>query len=215
MTTTTTETTEEGAAGVEGNSRLTAVNGMVLLVLLAVEGVTVLSVRQMITLHVVLGIALVAPVLLKTATTAYRFTRYYLGAAPYRVKGPPHPILRVLGPVVIVSSLAVLGTGIGLLVVGPDHREPMLTLHQASFIIWFGAMTIHVLGHLLDAGRTTWQELRDPAVGREVRRRRVRLAATVVVLLVGFGAAVAVLPTAKPWTSHSGDSFRHHRDGGE
>jgi hypothetical protein len=39
-------TTDEG---VVGNSRLTSVNGMVLLILLAVEGFTILGVRQMIT----------------------------------------------------------------------------------------------------------------------------------------------------------------------
>ncbi|TAM85337.1 MAG: hypothetical protein EPN43_11715, partial [Jatrophihabitans sp.] len=66
-------------AGVEGNSRLTAVNGMVLLVLLAVEGVTILDVRGMITLHMYLGVLLVGPVVLKCASTGYRILRYYTG----------------------------------------------------------------------------------------------------------------------------------------
>ena len=77
-------------SGVEGNSRLTSTNGMLLLALLAVEGFTVLSVRQMITLHVFLGTLLIGPVLLKIGSTAYRFARYYTGAPAYVDKGPPH-----------------------------------------------------------------------------------------------------------------------------
>lgn len=191
--------------GVEGNSRLTAVNGMTLLVLLAVEGVTVLNVRGMITLHVYLGVLLVAPVLLKTGSTAYRFARYYTGARPYREKGPPHLILRVLGPVVIVSSLAVLGTGLGLIATGPDHREPLLTLHKASFIVWFGAMTMHVLGHVLDGARTTWREMHDPRAQPAARRRRARTVLISLSLIAGVGLATAVLPAAHAWTGHQLD----------
>lgn len=189
--------------GVEGNSRLTAVSGMTLLLLLAVEGITVLNVRGMITLHVYLGTLLVGPVLLKTGSTAYRFARYYTGARPYREKGPPHPILRALGPVVIVSSLAVLGTGLGLIATGPEHREPLLTLHKASFVIWFGAMTLHVLGHVLDGARTTWREVHDPRAEPVTRHRRARTVLIALSLMAGVGLATAVLPAAHGWTGHS------------
>ena len=101
--------------GVEGNARLTSAVGVVLLVLLAGEGYTILDVHGLISLHIFLGILLVGPVLLKIASTTYRFARYYLGSAEYVRKGPPHIILRVIGPLVTVSSLAVLGTGIGLI----------------------------------------------------------------------------------------------------
>ena len=197
--------------GVEGNSRLTGVNGTLLLILLAVEGVTILSVRQMITLHVYLGVLLVGPVLLKCVSTGYRFARYYLGAAPYVRKGPPHVILRVLGPVVVVSSLAVLGTGIGLIYVGPAHRQPLLTLHQASFIVWVAAMTIHVLGHLLEAGTTTWHEVRDRTASRATRQRRWRIAAVALSLIAGVGLATGLMPSAHGWTSGHLDQYQHDR----
>jgi hypothetical protein len=188
-------------AGVEGNTRLTAVNGMVLLVLLAVEGFTVLDVRGMITLHVYLGVLLVGPVVLKCASTMYRFARYYRGAPEYVRKGPPHPILRVFGPLVVLTSLAVLGTGIGLIYTTPGHTGPLLTLHKASFVVWFGAMTVHVLGHLVDAGTVTWRELRDRAAAPAVRQRRWRSAAVVVALLAGVGLATALWPAAHSWTA--------------
>ena len=191
----------EADAGVEGNSRLTSTTGMVLLLLLAVEGFTILGVRQMITLHIYLGVLLVGPVLLKCATTAYRFARYYTGAAPYVSKGPPHVILRVLGPVVVGSSLALLGTGIALIFTGPDNREPLLTLHQASFVVWVGVMTIHVLGHTVAAGNDVLREYRAARSSAAARRRSWRVVAVVLSLAAGVGLATALMPSAHSWTS--------------
>jgi len=196
--------------GVEGNSRLTSMTGMVLLVLLAVEGFTVLSVRQMITLHVYLGGLLLGQIMLKCATTTYRFVRYYRGSEPYVRKGPPHVILRVLGPVVIVSTLALLGTGIGLIATGPDHREPLLTLHQASFVIWFGAMAIHVLGHTVAAGADIVREYRSARSSPVARRRSLRLLAVGLSIVAGVGVASALLPSAHSWTSGQFQRDEHH-----
>jgi hypothetical protein len=134
-------------AGVEGNQKLTAMTGVILLLGFAVEGFTILSVRQMIVLHFVVGFLLVGPVVLKISSTLYRFARYYTGSRPYKRKGPPAPVLRVLGPLVILTSLAVLGTGVILAVVGPGQSGPWLFLHKASFALWFGVMTIHVLSY--------------------------------------------------------------------
>jgi hypothetical protein len=187
--------------GVEGNSRLTAVTGSVLLVLLAVEGVTILSIRQMITLHVYLGLLLVGPIVLKSASTVYRFVRYYTRSLPYVKKGPPPPVLRILGPLVLLSSLAVLGTGIGLIFTGPDHREPLLTLHQAAFIVWLVATGIHVLGHVIQASVTTWHELRDRSTTPVVRRRRWRTLAVAGSLIAGVALATTLTPAAHAWTS--------------
>lgn len=191
-------------AGVEGNERLTAVNGTLLVVLLAVEGFTVLSVENMITLHVYVGLLLVGPIVLKSISTGYRFVRYYSRSCPYVRKGPPHPILRILGPIVMVSSLAVLGTGIALMYVGPYDEGPWLTIHKLTFIVWFAVMTVHVLGHIVHAGRTTWHELRDPRATPATRHRRWRTLAIVASLVVGVGLATALTPAAHDWIDRSG-----------
>ena len=132
--------------GAEGNERLTAATGAVLLVLFAAEGFTILSIHQLITVHFFLGMLLIGPVLLKAASVCYRFARYYSGATEYRRKGPPAPLLRLLGPVVLGTSLGVLGTGVMLAVTGPA-AGPWLFLHKACFVLWFCAMTIHVLAY--------------------------------------------------------------------
>jgi hypothetical protein len=130
----------------EGNERLTALAGAVLLVLFAVEGATILSLHRLLTLHFFLGMLLLGPVALKIGSTTYRFARYYTGAEAYVRKGPPAPLLRLLGPLVIITSMAVLGTGVALAFAGPDQGQ-WLFLHKASFVLWFAVMTIHVLAY--------------------------------------------------------------------
>ena len=142
------QTARAWTGGAEGNERLTALTGTVLLLLLAAEGVTILRLGRLLTLHFFIGMLLLGPVALKAGSTIYRFARYYAGSVPYRRKGPPAPLLRLLGPVIIASTAGVFGTGIVLAVAWPVHRQPWLFLHKASFVIWFCVMTVHVLAYL-------------------------------------------------------------------
>lgn len=195
-----------GGEGVEGNSRLTSATGVLLLVLLMVEGVTILSVRQMITLHIYIGLVLLGPVVLKTGSTMYRFLRFYAGAPPYTRKGPPHPVLRILGPFVILSSLALLGTGVALIFTGDQRSNWVLTAHQTCFWIWVVVMTVHVIGHLweaLVASRTELGSLRGPSA----RRNRWRLGMIALALVLGVGTATVLVPHATSWTT---EQAGHH-----
>jgi hypothetical protein len=150
------------SGGAEGNERLTAATGAVLLVLFAAEGFTILSVHQLITLHFFLGMLLIGPVALKIGTVVYRFARYYSGAPEYLRKGPPAPLLRLLGPFVLVTSVGVIGTGVMLAVTG-SAAGPWLFLHKAFFVLWFGVMTIHVLAYVGRLPRLIGSDLRGPA----------------------------------------------------
>lgn len=131
----------------EANARITGATAAILVVLLAVEGATIVSVRSLLTPHVLIGMILVPPVALKIATTSWRFGRYYRGAPAYRRKGPPKVILRFLGPFVVILTVVMFASGILVLLGPPALRSQTLFVHQASFVLWFGAMTIHVLGH--------------------------------------------------------------------
>jgi hypothetical protein len=196
-------------AGVEGNSRLTAATGMLLIGLLAIEGATILSIRGLITWHIFIGIVLIGPLSLKLGSTLYRFFRYYTGEQAYVRKGPPHVILRVLGPLVIVSSLTVVGTGLGLLAARPGDGGLLLLAHKASFIVWAGATATHVLGHLVEAVRNSWHEVCPAADDRAGRRRRVRLSALVISLALGLGLAAVLTPTATSWTNQHAPASDH------
>jgi hypothetical protein len=182
----------------EGNARLTGSTAAVLLVLLAVEGVTILQVGRLITLHVFIGMLLVPPTLLKMGSTLWKFARYYLGVPAYRQKGPPLLLLRLLGPFVVILTLTVFASGIALLLAPFSWRSTLSLVHKASFILWLGVMTLHVLGHLVDTARLAprdWlRHTRHQVDGASARQWAV---ATSIVL--GLILAVVVVPKVGPW----------------
>jgi hypothetical protein len=185
----------ETMGGVEGNERLTAMTGVVLLAGFAAEGVTILALGRLLPLHFFLGMLLIGPVALKIGSTCYRFARYYRGAPPYVRKGPPAPVLRALGPVVILTSVAVLGTGVALAVAGPGPG-PWLFLHKASFVLWFGAMTIHVLAHAARLPRILLSHRRR---GRAAPAGVARWALVGASLLAGLAVAEVTVHLAASW----------------
>ncbi len=193
-----------GTGGADGNERLTAATGAVLLVLFAAEGFTILSIHQLITVHFFLGMLLIGPVLLKAATVCYRFARYYTGAAEYRRKGPPAPLLRLLGPVVLGTSLGVLGTGV-MLAVDQSAVGPWLFLHKACFVLWFGAMTIHVLAYVwrlpgLIGADLAGHPAAAPAGARQILAGRgARWLLLAASILAGLVIALSTVHLAAPW----------------
>ena len=184
------------SGGVAGNSRLTAVTAGVLLVLLAVEGLTLLSLQSLLSWHIFVGMLLVPIVGLKLASTGYRFVRYYSGDRDYVRAGPPPTALRLLGPLVIVSTAGLFATGVTLAAVGPGGGV-VLGLHKASFVVWFAAMTIHVLAHLLRLPALIGPDIRG---GEGVGGSRLRLATLAAVVVAGAVLAVATIPLISPWT---------------
>lgn len=168
-----------------------------LLVLFAAEGVTVLSVHRLLGWHIVLGALAIGPVVLKLTSTGWRMVAYYLGVARYRAAGPPPLVYRLVGPLVVLTSMAVLLTGVLLLLLGDQRsrqaiatvagfRIDWLFLHQASFAVWFAAMALHVLGRTIPALRTAQRALRRP---RAVDGIVLRLVS--IVLAMAIGAALA------------------------
>src|SRR5947209_14735193 len=111
----------EGRSGVIGNERLTALAGAVLLVLFVVELVTVPNLRALLSVHVLVGVLLTGPLAVKLGSTGYRFLRYYTGSPAYVRKGPPHLPLRLLAPLLVVTTLVMIGSGIGLVATGPTQ----------------------------------------------------------------------------------------------
>jgi len=189
--------------GPEGNARTTGLTAAILLVLLAAEGLTLLQLRTLITPHVVLGMVLVPFVLLKLGTTGYRMVRYYAGPGPYRDRGAPPLLLRLLGPVVVLLTLLVFASGIALLLVPHSLRDPVFFVHKASFVLWFGAMTVHVLGHVLETSRLAPADL-VARTRRQVRGAGARLWIQAVCLVAGVLLAVLMVPTVGPWLAAGG-----------
>lgn len=199
--------------GPAGNALLTAWTGLILLVLFLAELVTLLNVSGLITWHVVLGALLIPPALLKTATTSWRIVRYYTGDLDYQTAGPPPMLLRLLGPLVIAGTMAVLATGVVLIVNGePASRTALatvagfridwLTLHQGSFIVWGAATGLHVLARVVPAVREV-----ATGSGRNLPIPGLGLRAIAITLTIAVAAATATLLV---YTDSSWQHVTHH-----
>lgn len=205
-----------GTGGPAGNARLTAWLGAILLVGFLVELVTLLDVRGLLSWHIVVGVLLVPPALVKTASTGWRIIGYYRRQPAYRRAGPPPMMLRVLGPLVVLTTLAVLGSGLALVALGPDaSRTPIaallgfridaLTVHQATFIAWAVVTGLHTLGRLIPAFRI----LTDRPRGTRLPGRAPRGTVLLATLTAAGVAAGLLLGPAAPWLSDT-QQFDHH-----
>src|SRR3954447_4526774 len=85
--------------GTAGNRLLTSATGLVLAALLAAEGVTILWLGDLRTEHMFIRLVLIGAIVLKLASTGYRFPRYSPRAPRYRAEVPPLLPLRLLAPV--------------------------------------------------------------------------------------------------------------------
>jgi hypothetical protein len=187
--------------GVEGNERLTGATAVLLTGLLAVEGITLLFLGRLLSVHVFVGMLLIPPVLLKLGATGYRFMRYYQRRREYTVKGPPPPVMRFLvAPALVLSTIGVLGTGVLMIAFG--RRGIIVGLHKASFVVWAFAFGIHFLVYLRRLPRLVRPD-------RQTRGSVLRAGAIGASLVAGIALASVTFPLAKPWLHH----FR--RDRGE
>jgi len=173
--------------GSDGNEQLTAVVATLLLILLAIEGATLLNIRSLLTVHVFVGMLLVPVIALKLASTGWRMLRYYLGADDYVRRGPPHPFLRmVVAPLAVVTTIVLFATGVALVVL--DRTSGIVVgLHKASFVVWFGAVGVHVIVRIVrlpDALR-----LSRPGVAVRVGLAAATVAAGVTVATLSLPAA--------------------------
>jgi hypothetical protein len=184
--------------GVIANERLTALAGALLFALLTAVAVTTLSMPGFLSEHYIVGLLLVPPVVLKLATTGYRFARYYTRSVAYRLAGPPTALMRlVVAPVLVASTLAVLATGIELWLFGLRYGSGWMTAHTLSAVVFMLAAGGHVLWHLRRSAQVTAEEI-APAqsrVGTVLTRRSLVVAS----LVLGAVLAVSSLFYATPF----------------
>jgi hypothetical protein len=158
-------------------------------------GVTVLSVKSLLPEHFLLGFLVIPPVALKVGSTGYRFMRYYTGDPLYRRAGPPKLLMRLIAPIVVVSTAAIFATGLELWFFGLQFGSVWIEAHKLSFMVWLPATGVHVLGQLNRTGHATGSELSSsPMAGAMTRRALV-----VGSLVTGAALAIASLTYSSPF----------------
>jgi hypothetical protein len=145
---------------------LTGLAGAVLLVLIVVELATVPTLGALLSTHVVVGVLLAGPLLVKLGSTGYRFVRYYTRSPAYVRKGPPRLPLRLLAPLLVVTTLVVIGSGIGLVVTGPTHHcgQTRRSVGGCSLTVVEGSIVFVILISSVHLNHTHWHALWSPAL---------------------------------------------------
>lgn len=196
--------------GPEGNEQLTATTGVILIGLLALLGITILRIQSLISVHLFVGLLLLGPVVLKMASTGYRFVRYYTHSEAYRRKGPPELLMRLLAPAVVFSTLIVFASGVVLLFEGPARRGAWVQIHKVSFIVWLVFNGLHVLGHL----QRLPVSLRAVGAGTDRAKRSdggagrwITIAGAIV---GGVVLAIVLIPHFAAWTAPGAFVHGHH-----
>ena len=188
--------------GPDGNRNLTALLGALLLAgILAELATLVLGLQQTLAVHIFIGVALIPIVALKLASTGWRMIRYYTRSPAYRAEGPPKPFLRGIAPLVVGSTVALLGSGVGLVLAGPNAQS-FRAVHSASFALFLVVMSVHAAAHLPKLRRSAFA---DWASGRRAQGHAVRRGIAVFGVVAGGALAVAALQSAGPWLT----AFQH------
>jgi hypothetical protein len=183
--------------GPRGNRHLTALLGAVLLVGVVAEIATLmLGLQRTLPWHIALGLGLIPVVLLKLASTGWRMLRYYTRDPAYRAEGPPRPFLRGIAPVVVGATLALLGSGVGLIVA--PNVQLFRSLHGMSFALFLLVVGVHGLAHLPKVREFAFA---DWVTGRRAQGHVLRRAAVSFAVVAGGAVVVAALQHAGPWVA--------------
>lgn len=183
----------------DGNERLTAAVGMVLILLTGIELATLLfGLHQFLSLHVFVGLVLVPLVLLKLGTTGWRFTRYYTRSAAYRLKGAPQLIMRLLAPILVASTVLLFGSGVAMGFLHGNSLSVARRVHGPSSVVWMLLVGVHVLVYLRRALVSTKEDV-DPASRAAVRGARARTLLLIAAIVAGVAVGVGTLPVQHHW----------------
>lgn len=195
----------------EGNERLTAAVGVLLLVPIAIELVSVLlGVHTFMSLHVFVGMLLIPLVLLKLASTGWRFARYYLRSDVYVAHGPPVLVMRLLAPLFVVATVVLFGSGVAMGVLHGHALVIARRLHGPASVVWLLLLGVHVLAYLRRSLLRTTEDVRASTRG-SVRGAGRRAYVVAAALAAGLVVAASTVPVQHHWVNLRHD---HHDRGG-
>jgi hypothetical protein len=190
----------------DGNDRLTAEVGVLLVVPIVVELATILlGVHTFMSLHVFVGLALIPPVLLKLGSTGWRFARYYTHSRAYVAYGAPQLAMRLLAPLLVAATVILFGSGVAMGILHGHALQIARRLHGPSSVIWLVLVAVHVLVYLRRALASTRDDLASTS-RREIEGATWRSYALATALLLGLVVGAATIPAEHRWV----DLPRHH-----
>jgi hypothetical protein len=191
-----------------GNARLTAVVGVLVLVPVLVELLTIpLGIHSHMSLHVFVGLALIPPVLLKLGSTGWRFVRYYTRQRDYVEHGAPQLAMRLLAPLFVVATIVLFASGVAMGVLHGHALEIARRLHGPASVVWIVLFGVHALVYLKRALIDSRREVTETK--RSVPGRRWRGYVTAAAVAVGLVIGAATVPAQHHWVNLRHDHHEH------
>jgi len=197
-----------------GNERLTAGVGIAVLLLTLVEVATILlGVHSFMSLHVFVGLVLIPAVLLKLASTGWRFARYYTGTRAYVVRGPPPLVMRLLAPLLVAVTVVLFASGVAMGILHGQALTVARRLHGPASAVWLVLVGLHVLVYLRRA-LTSGSEDVVPSTRASASGARARAYLLSIALVSGVAIGIATVPAQHHWVDLPRDHHRHERGQG-
>ncbi|WAH44945.1 hypothetical protein NZD89_28285 (plasmid) [Alicyclobacillus fastidiosus] len=187
-----------GYTRVVRNERMTAFAGAILFVLIVIELFITANLHALISVHIFVGVLLSGPLIVKMCSTGYRFFRFYTRSAVFVQKGPPNIWLRLLAPFLVIITVLVFISGFGLAVVGPTHTGLFFKIHAVSVTLWLPLIAVHIYAHIRKVPRQIANDWSKKSEFR-VPGRASRIGINSSALVVGFIAAIVMIPVSTPW----------------
>ena len=164
-----------------------------------VEIATVLlGVHTFMSWHVFVGLALIPVVVIKLATTGWRFARYYTRSRAYVEHGPPQLAMRLLAPLFVAATLVLFGSGVTMGFLHGHALQIARNLHGPASVVWLLLLGIHVLVYLGRALRRTADDVL-PADRAPVRGKSARLYGLAAAVVCGLLLGGALVPAQHRW----------------
>jgi hypothetical protein len=183
----------------DGNERLTAAIGLLLIVLSVVELATlVLGLQTYLHVHVFVGLVLLPPIVAKLASTGWRFARYYTRNDAYRLKGAPQTLMRLLAPLLVLFTLLLFGSGVAMAVVHGHWLTLARRIHGPAAAGWVITLGVHVLVYGIRALRAVAGDVRA-RTRRDVVGARLRTWVVTAAAAAGLAVGLATLPVQHAW----------------
>jgi hypothetical protein len=184
-----------------GNERLTAAVGLLVIVPVLVEIASILlGVHTFMSLHVFVGLALIPAVLLKLASTGWRFVRYYTRSRDYVELGPPQIAMRLLAPLFVAATVVLFGSGVAMGLLHGHGLQIARRLHGPASVTWLVLLGLHVLVYVRRALRSTAEDA-VPARRQPMRGTTARATALAAVVIAGLALGAATVPAQHRWVS--------------
>jgi hypothetical protein len=105
-------------------------------------------------------------------------------------------VLRVLGPVLLVATVVMVGSGIGLVVTSP--LQSLLLAHVFSALVWLPLIAVHSLAHFQQVPRSIASDWSSRQGSRFPVGGVLRLGTNLGALLFGVIGAWLLFPAATP-----------------